>query len=191
MTALPTAPTTAAPPALMTAAEFVARYENVHAELVKGVVQEYPVPYPHYGKVCLTIGALLWQHVQEHDLGHLMSNDSWIQTGRNPDTIRGADVCYFSYDRLPRGEVPRGLLPVVPDLVVEVRSPSDRWGDLFGKVGDYLKAGVRVVVIIDPDTATASVYRSEEFQQIFHNGDAVTLPDVLPGFTVPVERLFR
>jgi Uma2 family endonuclease len=123
MTTIHTVPSTSTQLALLTAAEFAVRYEHVHAELVKGVVQEYPVAYPHHGKICMTIGALLWQHVQENDLGHVMTNDSWIQTGRNPDTIRGADVCYFSYERLPKGEVPRGLLPVVPDLVVEVRSP--------------------------------------------------------------------
>jgi Uma2 family endonuclease len=46
------------------------------------------------------------------------------------------------------------------------------------------------VLILDPNSATASVYRSDEFQQIFHNGDEVILPDVLPGFAVKVQRLF-
>jgi Uma2 family endonuclease len=56
---------------------------------------------------------------------------------------------------------------------------------------EYLKAGVRVVVILDPSTTSASVYRdAEEFRQILHNGDPLTLPDVLPGFSVPVSRLF-
>jgi hypothetical protein len=46
------------------------------------------------------------------------------------------------------------------------------------------------VVVLDPATTSASVYRSDEFQQIFHNGDTLTLPDVLPGFSVVVSRLF-
>lgn len=184
---------TASPPAapLLTAAEFMAKYEHAHAELVKGVVKEYPVPYPRHGKICGTMTGLLWQHVSAADLGHVMTNDSWIQTGHDPDTIRGADVCFFSYERLPRGPVPPGLLPVSPDLVVEVRSPTDRWTDVFGKVLEYLKAGVRVIVILDPGTETASVYRPEELQQILHNGDALVIPDVLPGFSVPVRRLFE
>jgi hypothetical protein len=49
---------------------------------------------------------------------------------------------------------------------------------------------VRVVVVLDPKTATASVYRPEELQQIFHNSDPLVLPDVLHGFSVPVDRLF-
>ena len=87
-------------------------------------------------------------------------------------------------------ESPDGLLSVVPNLVVEVRSPSDRWGEIFTKVGEYLRAGVVVVVVLDPASASASVYRMEEIQQVFHNGDALVLPDVLPGFSVAVEPLF-
>jgi Uma2 family endonuclease len=176
---------------LMTADEFTARYANIHAELVKGVVKEYPVPWPKHGLLCARICCLIWNHVEAHDLGHVMSNDSWLRTGTNPDTVRGADVCFFSYERLPKGEVPEGLLPVSPDLVVEVRSPSERWTDLFAKVVEYLQANVRAVVVLDPKTATASVYRPDELQQIFHNSDLVSLPDVLPGFSVAVNRLFQ
>ena len=72
-----------------------------------------------------------------------------------------------------------------------MRSPTDRWGDIFAKVGEYLQAGVRAVVVFDPTTATASVYRPDELQQIFDNGDELTLPDVLPGFAVPVKKSFE
>jgi Uma2 family endonuclease len=61
---------------------------------------------------------------------------------------------------------------------------------MFAKVVEYIQSGVLVVVVLDPSTTTASVYRKDELQQIFHNSDPLTLPDVLPGFSVPVERLF-
>jgi Uma2 family endonuclease len=190
MTAL-SAPAPLGPAApLMTAAEFTARYANIHAELIKGIVKEYPVPFPKHGKICMTIGWLIRNHMEAHDLGHVMSNDSWIKTGSNPDTVRGGDVCFFSYERLPKGEVPEGLLAVAPDLVVEVRSPTDRWTAIFAKVVEYLTAGVRVVMVLDPATTSASVYRPDEIQQIFHNSDSLTLPDVMPGFSVVVSRLF-
>jgi Uma2 family endonuclease len=189
MTAISVLPSSP-PVTLMTAGEFTARYEHIHAELVKGLVKKYPVPWPKHGKICMTIGFFMTAHVRERDLGHVMSNDSWIQTSSHPDTVRGGDICYFSYERLPKGEVPEGLLPVVPDLVVEVRSPSDRWNDIFTKVGEYLGAGVRVVVVLDPATTSASVYRRDELQQIFHNSDPLTIPEVLPGFSVAVNQLF-
>jgi Uma2 family endonuclease len=77
-----------------------------------------------------------------------------------------------------------------PDLVIEVRSPSERWTEAFGKVLEYLKAGVRVACIVDPGTETVSVYRPDEIQQILTADDEFTLPDVLPGFQVNVGKLF-
>jgi len=156
---------------------------------VNGIVKEFTVAGLAHGKICIKIGSLLLHHVETHDLGQVMSNDSFVRTG--PDNIRGADVLYYSYERLPKGEpVPVGFHTLAPDLVVEVKSPTDRWIDVFAKVLEYLNAGVRVVVLLDPETATASVYRPDELQRIHDNGDELTLPDILPGFAVPVRRLF-
>ncbi len=185
-------PNPPAPPApLMTAEEFVRRYHNHHAELVKGVVKDLPMPFPKHGKHCATIARLIGNHAADNDLGHVMTNDSFVKTRANPDTVRGPDVCYFSHERLPRGDVPEGLLPVLPDLVVEVRSPSDTWSEIFIKIGEYLGAGVRAVIVLDAATNSASVYRAEELQQTFHNSDELVVPEVLPGFAVTVTRLFQ
>ena len=178
-------------PPLLTAEEFVERYAGRYVDLVKGVVVEYPMPYPRHGKVCGLVARPLLNFVADHDLGHVMINDSFVRLRENPDTVRGPDLSYYSYARLPRGEVPGGLLAAIPDLVFEVRSPSNDWSEVFAKLGEYLKAGVLVVVVIDPDSATASAYRRTEFQQIFDNGDELTLPDVLPGFGVPVRQFFE
>ena len=187
-TTVPAAPDSPAAPRL-SVEEFLTRYADVpNAELVKGVVKEQPVTTPRHGMICMTIGALIFNHAVTNELGRVMSNDSRVRVG--PDSLRGGDVLYFSYERLPKGAVPEGILSIAPDLVVEVRSPSDRWLDVFTKVVEYLAAGVRVVVILDPTTATASVHRADELQRIFDNGDELTLPDVLPGFSIPVARLF-
>ncbi len=186
----PAQPASPAQVPLLTAEEFVQRYGNQRVELVKGVVKELHMPFPKHGKICATIARSVGNHVEERDLGHVMTNDSFVKTRSGPDSVRGADVCYFSYERLPKGEVPEGLLPVTPDLVVEVRSPSDGWSEIFTKVGEYLGAAVRVVIVLDPASETASVYRPEELQQIFHNGDELVVPEILPGFSVPVRRLF-
>jgi Uma2 family endonuclease len=191
MSALSASSPNITPTPLLTADEFTARYANIHAELVQGIVKVFPATMPRQGMICSRISRLIGNHVEANNLGQAMCNDTWIKTGSNPDTVRGADVCFFSYERLPKGEIPEGLLPVAPDLVVEVRSPSDRWNAVFIKVGEYLTAGVRVVVVLDPGTASASVYRSDELQQIYHNSDELTLPEVLPGFSVVVSRLFE
>jgi Uma2 family endonuclease len=180
-----------ASPSRLTADEFARQYGGQYVELVDGVVKELPVPFQEHGVVCFKAAFAFGSHVVGNDLGHLTTNDSFVKTTSDPDRVRGADVCFFSYDRLPKGPVPGGLLEVPPDLVVEVRSPSDGWNDVFIKVGEYLSAGVRVVVVLDMTTRSASVYRKDEFQQIFDNGDSLVIPDVLPGFTVPVAKFFE
>jgi Uma2 family endonuclease len=177
-------------PALITGEEFARRCADQRVELVKGVVKELPIPSPRRGKICAAATYLLSDFALQHDLGHVMSNDSYVRTSTSPETIRGADVCFYGYERLPKGEVPDGLLPVAPDLVVEVRSRNDTWSDIFAKISEYLGAGVRAVVILDDASQTASVYRQEEFQRIFTNGDELTVPEILPGFSVAVARLF-
>lgn len=186
-----TATQPAPPPTLLTADEFARRYGGEYVELIDGVVQELPVPHQTHGAVCFKAAFALGSHVVAGDLGHITTNDSFVQTQSHPDRVRGADVCFFSYERLPKGPMPKGLFPTVPDLVVEVRSPSDGWNDVFLKVGEYLTAGVRAVVVLDMTTVTASVYRKDEFQQIFDNGDDLMIPDILPGFKAPVRRFFE
>src|SRR4051794_15750657 len=119
-TATPPAPS----PTLLTAAEFARRFGGRHVELVDGVVKELPVPFQEHGKVCFKAAFAIGSHVVANDLGHLTTNDSFVQTTSDPDRVRGADVCFFSYERLPKGPMPKGLFPIAPDLVLEVRSPS-------------------------------------------------------------------
>ncbi|MBH8566619.1 Uma2 family endonuclease [Nostoc sp. CENA67] len=162
-------------------------------ELVKGRVVRTPMPEAEHGEVCLNAGALIRDAAKTGSLGRVMGNDTFVRVATNPDTYRGADVCFISYARLPKGQPrPKGPLEVPPDLVVEVRSPTDRTSDIWVTVGEYLGAGVTVVVVLDPALEAAAVYRQgDDFPQRWHNGDELTLPDVLPGFAVPVRRLFE
>jgi Uma2 family endonuclease len=190
----PTAPPAAPLPPLMTAEEFVRLHGHESGvELVKGRIVRMPMPGAEHGEICLTAGALVREVAKAAGLGRVMCNDTFVRTGTNPDTYRGADVCFISYARLPKEQPsPRGPLDIPPDLVFEVRSPSDRMGDIQIKVGEYLNAGVTVVVVLDPAIEAAAVYRqTDDFPQRMHNGDDLTLPDVLPGFAVPVRRFFE
>jgi Uma2 family endonuclease len=181
--------------ARMTGDEFVRRYAGRRAELIGGIAVELPMPQQLHGKICYRIAMAIGTVVDAKDLGHVTTNDSFVRvpTKDDPERVRGADVCYFSYDRLPKGEIPPGQLSVAPDLVVEVRSPNDAWSELFTKVGEYLGAGVTAVLVLDSDTKTASIYRNNTRnpQQILNNNDELTLPDILPGFAVPVKKLFE
>jgi Uma2 family endonuclease len=177
--------------ALLTAEEYRLLPANgQRTELVRGRVVPVNVPAPRHGEICVRIVRIVGRHLDDRDAGRLVSNDSGVVTERDPDTVRGSDVAFYSYERVPRGPLPRGYLPVVPELVFEVRSPGDRWGQVLAKVGEYLEAGVTLVTVLDETTASAPVYRNDQPVQIFPADQELTLPEVLPGFRVVVGRFF-
>lgn len=179
----------AAQPAL-TIDEFLKQHGGeLNVELVDGQVVRYSMPGARHGLVNLNAGALIREFVKSKKLGRTMSNDTLIRITET--TARGADVCYMSYKRLPASKpLPDGVLAIAPELVVEVKSPSDLWTDLLAKVLEYLRVGVTAVLVIDPKTESATVYRPGERQDVFEKNEKLTLPDVLPGFKVLVSRFF-
>ncbi len=177
---------------LMTAREFLLLPDDgVPRELVRGRIVTMNVPAPRHGYFCALLSRLIGNFVDEHDLGRVMTNDSGVVTERDPDTVLGPDISYYSYKRLPKGPVPEGYLDVAPDAAFEVRSPTDRWGKTLAKIEEFLKAGVTVVCVLDPKSESLSVYDDDEPPKVFHKGDKLTLPTVLPGFELPIVRLFE
>ncbi len=190
-TATPTAPPPAGSP-LMTGEEFVQIDGHEQMALIDGVlVQEPDMPSVTHGEICIQFGRHLANFVYDNKLGRVCGNDTSLRLKRNPDTVRGPDICYFSTARMPAGQRLEGVTDVIPELVVEVRSPSNTWAVLLANVAMYLEAGVTAVMVVVPEDETATVYRLNEFHQTFHNGDVIELPDVLPGFAVPLARVFE
>lgn len=178
--------------ALMTAEEFLRLPGDVRPkELVRGRVVYMNVPMPRHGQICSRVDRIVGNFADEHTLGHVVSNDSGVRTERGPDTVRGADVAYYSFNRVPPGPFPQGYLPVVPELVFEVRSPTDRWSAILAKVGEYLEAGVTVVCVLDQMTERCRVYRSDDPGYELKSEEELTIPDVLPEFRVVVRRFFE
>jgi Uma2 family endonuclease len=192
--ALPTLPTE-----LLTADEFIDRYGHMSGvELIDGRVTwkrpprgpelEGTMPKFRHGVYCQTAARLIDEFARPRKLGWVAANDTFVKVAGN--LVRGADVLYVGFDKVPAGEPPEDLT-VPPDLVIEVRSPTDRIGALSAKAATYNEAGVRVALVVDPVTQSVAVFRTDEFPVRLHNGDELTLPDVLPGFAVPVKAFFE
>lgn len=182
----------AAAPALMTAEEFGERPDPGHPEeLVRGRIVPMPQPMPRHGQICFQAGYLLRRFLDNHDLGHVLSNDSGVITERGPDTVRSADVVYYSYARVPKGPLPNHYLETPPDLVIEVMSPSDRWPKVLAKVAEYLNAGATAVVVLDDEKREVHLYRSDRGPVLFRNDDELSIPELLAGFRVKVSRFFE
>lgn len=183
---------TAAPPKLITAEEFMTLDlgEGLH-ELVRGEIVDVPPPMPEHGVVCANIVGLLFQFGRESGYGYVLSNDSAVVTKRDPDTVRGADVCFYSHARWARELVGAKLPPVVPDVVVEVYSPGNRPGETQVKVSEYLFAGVPLVLLVYPKTRQVGVYRPDEpFPTVLEESDTLENLPELPGFSLRVGEFF-
>ena len=149
-----------------------------------------PPAHTAHGYWCTQIIGILREFVKAHKLGRVAGNDAGVQIGADPDTVRGADVAFYNYDRVPRGPLPNGYWPA-PELAVEVRSTDDRWKTLVKKAGEYLEAGVLNVVIVEPAKQTVHVYSPDRETEILKLDDVLTLPESLPGFSVPVREIFE
>jgi Uma2 family endonuclease len=180
------------PQSMVTAEEFSLRPDTgCPEELVRGRIVPMTVPKPRHGEICYEAGRILGNHARESGLGRVLSNNSGVITERAPDTVRGADVSYYSYARVPKGPLPDRYLDVPPDLVVEVLSPSDRWPKVLAKVGEYLDAGVTVVIVLEDAARSAHVYRADSSPEKLGPDDELQVPDVLPGFSVAVRQFFE
>lgn len=180
------------PVALITAEEYLHRAPTDRpSELIRGRIVAMNPPFSAHGYWCGQVHFLLNQFVVANDLGRVITNDGGVITERDPDTVRGADVAYYSFQKVPRGAIPEEGYWPTPELVIEVRSSDDRWPRIYKKVGEYLDAGVVVVCVIDPPTRSIHVSRADVSVQILAEADTLTLPDVLPGFEVAVSRIFQ
>jgi Uma2 family endonuclease len=177
---------------LITAEEYRVMPDNGQpTELVRGRIVPLNVPYPRHGEICSRIVYLLCRFLEDHDLGRVVSNDSGVVTEHDPDTVRGPDVAFYSYARIPKGPLPDGYLDVVPELLFEVRSPGDPWSKVFAKIGEFLTAGVRILCVLDPPTETAHVFVDDQPVRVFQADEELLLAPVLTDFRLPVRRFFE
>ena len=177
---------------LMTAEEY-GRLENDGrlTELVRGKIVELDRPFTSHGYFLSRMSSLLCSFVQKSDLGRVGGGGAGVITQRDPDTVRGLDVAFYSYQRIPSGPLPDGYWPASPELAIEIRSKSDRWKDILQKVAEYLGANVLTVVVIDPESQRVHVYSADNEAVILNKTDLLTFPDILPGFEVVVGSLFE
>ena len=110
----------------------------------------------------------------------------------NQDNDRRPDAGFVSFERWPEAHgIPQtNAWPVVPDLAVEVASPNDGFRDVLQKLGEYFRAGVRMVWLVVPDEEVVYRYTGRTEVRILARGDELTGDPVLPGFRLPVADLF-
>jgi len=160
-------------------------------EIVNGQRVELPPMSAYAGLIASRLHTRLSVHVEDHALGTAVSEVLFI-LDRERDLRRRPDVAFVSADRWPlTREVPEvGDWAVVPDLAVEVVSPSDEFSDVLGKVREYFRCGVRQVWVVVPEEEQVYVYESARHVQIVTLGELLQAESLLPGLAIPLARLF-
>ena len=175
---------------LMTGEELARHPEHEPCELVNGrVVPMAPAGHIH-GEAESRLDAELALHARQTGSGRVMVGEVGIYTGRDPDTVRGADIVFISQERYAR-RGPSAFLDVAPELVVEILSPEDRPGQVQDKIREYLAAGVDRIWFVNPRRQSVLVYRSSGQVEALEVGDTLRDEEILPGFSLPLSELFR
>ncbi len=159
-------------------------------ELVRGeVVPLSPGGFGH-SRVSIRAAHLLEAWASKHRRGRVLGNEAGLITEKRPDTVRGADVVYYSYRRLPRGSEPRGFADVPPELVVEIIGKGQGWRAMVQKAGEYLRMGVERVWVIDPKKRSLHVFRADAPPAELGVDDRMRDAGILPKFCCRVSEFF-
>ena len=169
-------------PPLMTAEDLLEPGVPERADLVRGVLVVHEPPGFRHGEITVRLTVALGTCVDTRHLGRVVAGDAGFKLQSDPDTVRGADIAFVSWERMPQ-KSPVGFPALDPDLVVEVLSPGDRPGETLAKLADWLSAGTRLVWVIDPERRLARIYRQDGSESILGERDAVDGEDILPGFS--------
>jgi len=157
-------------------------------ELVDGTLVEKPMGQ-YESRLAAVLIHLLETFLDKHPLGICYGESAMLRVV--PGQVRMPDVSFVSWDKLPNHELPaEAIATLVPDLAVEVLSPSNSRREMERKRGEYFQGGARLVWEIYPKTQSARVYTSaDQFIEIASDG-SLDGGDVLPGFVLPLAHLF-
>ena len=178
---------------LMTAEELLLlprgtwRYELVSGELR----QMTPGGHVH-GAIAAEVLGHLAPFVRARRLGQTYAAETGFLLRRKPDTVRAPDASFVTAATLQSAPLSdHGFFPGAPDLALEVLSPSDTYSEVEEKVAEWLAAGTQVVVVLDPRRKVATVYRRGNDVLTLEATDTLTVPDLLPGWSVALSDIFR
>ena len=162
------------------------RYELSEGELIMT-----PSPTYFHNESRDELNARLRAFTDSQKLGGVVSEMDFKLLG---ETVRRPDVAFISAHRLRNIDLEQVPLPVAPDLAIEIVSKNDRAADLLLKVSQYLAAGTRAVWLFYPNTRLAYRYLPGKLEPEVHSADAghtFEEPELLPGFSIPLDRIFE
>lgn len=168
--------------------KFQAQHPDHHLELVGGrVIITSPSSYESDEVAAEAIPQKVnW--VRPRCLGRVAASSAGFRLPNATRDVRVTDASFVAAERLRRS--PQAFAELAPDLMIEVKSPTDKIENLEAKIADFLALGTRVGLLIDPEAQTVTLYRAQQPAVTLSNQDVLTIPDVLPGWEVSISDLW-
>jgi len=130
---------------------------------------------------------LITEHVDKHKLGWTFDSECSYTCSREfPTQVRKPDVSFIRFGRFAEEVLPEGYITLVPDLVVEVISPNERYLRLKKKLREFIAAGVPLIWVVDSDSRVIQVHRPNQPMRELQEDEIVSGESILPGFAVTV-----
>jgi len=177
--------------------EFIRRGDEAPFELIDGeIVPKMPTVSGHSRLVKRMFLAFL--PFEQQGLGEVLSETTYILLER-PDWVKGSripDVMWVSADKLAQfwqtiPDADKKPYVLVPDIVLEVVSATDKPADLQARIARYRGDGVPLLWVITPETREIAVYVHTSDQPIHLSGDAMLSGgSILAGFTLSLQAVF-
>jgi len=163
-----------------------AEHPEYRMELVDGSITIMSPSGYQSDEVAFTVGAQIWSWVRPRKLGRVTGAGAGFELP-NSD-VRAPDVSFVLAERMKIS--PLSFAELAPDLMVEVKSPSDSMKALRKKIQNFLSQGTKVGILINPQKHRVEIYRQGEEMVVLGDGDILSIPDLLPGFEVAVSDLW-
>jgi len=159
-------------------------------ELVNGQLKERAVSETS-GAVAVAISTLLRNEAKKTREATVYSSDAGYQCFADPpNTVRFPDVSLIRASRKCEVGTDPGFIQIPADLVVEVVSPGDRIKAVDDKVDEYLKAGFKLIWVVNPYRRHVHVYRRDGSVQLLSEREEITGESALPSFRCKVGEFF-
>lgn len=161
---------------------------DIRYELDDGRLVILPHQGAYHGRCQAHIGSLLSRLAEDRGLGIAMASVAIILR-RNPDRVVVPEAAFILNRSRPVRVSVEDYLETIPEIVVEVRSKNDSMNEVRAKKEEYFEAGVQLVWVLDPRDNTVAAHEPGKPVQTFGVDETLTTP-LLPGFAVPVAKLF-
>ena len=163
-----------------------------HYDLIDGELFEMPPPGYAHGRLAVLIAHYILNFIQAQELGEV-TVESGYHPPDNRHTLLSPDVAFLSKAKAPQPFSDK-YIPVMPDLAVEILSPSDTLRQARRKAAVYLRYGTQLVWIVLPAEKGVDVCRSVDGSRLdiefVGNEGSLSGEQILPGFELELGLLF-